>query len=325
MKIELSWGSLRRSLVGSRGPFLWVVGAVAAVTAAVLGVQDVLNLEGPGWSQILVAFLIILLLVSLATIVVQDRWRSRNTRYALAAPSIHDSFHHLRDLTASMSRGASVEDFGPHLRFALTSFAKAFSIIAGADCRAAVKFIYNDNGSLSAITPDTASLRALKVRTLDRDAGSLVSDAARDESSDWVTENTDYERLILNAGKDRYFLSNDLRKESPYKNSHWRADERRDYLSTIVWPIQRSDHDVRPLALNIEGFLTVDTLATRVFRRRFDFEVGAAFADTLYGVLRVWREIASDPHPPASQDAASEAISGPDEINLRTNPMEVTK
>jgi uncharacterized membrane protein YhaH (DUF805 family) len=130
LKIEISRATWRRLVGSSRGPFLWVVGALAAVTAAIVGVQDVFQLDGPTWSLLLAAFLVAFVLVSLATVVIQERWRSRNVRYALAMPALHEAYHHLRDLSASMSRGAALEDFGPHLGEALTSFAKAFSIIA---------------------------------------------------------------------------------------------------------------------------------------------------------------------------------------------------
>jgi hypothetical protein len=126
--------------------------------------------------------------------------------------------------------------------------------------------------------------------------------ASHRSTSDYVSDNTDFEELFL--GNDVVFVSNDLRRLSgkgQYKNSHWTSDtiEKRTYryLSTMVWPIHKvlnappdataatisPDHDLL-------GFLCVDSLATNIFQRDVDYGLGAAYADMFYTALKVRKE-----------------------------------
>jgi len=50
----------------------------------------------------------------------------------------------------------------------------------------------------------------------------------------------------------------------------------------MVWPIRRMQTNDGALEPDVLGFLCVDSGARGVFNRRYDFEIGAAFADVLY-------------------------------------------
>jgi hypothetical protein len=74
-------------------------------------------------------------------------------------------------------------------------------------------------------------------------------------------------------------------------------NKRSDYNSTIVWPIryklqpdetQCSDDDLGQILL---GFLTVDAKPANAFEHRYDIDMGAQVADTLYIVLQRYREV----------------------------------
>lgn len=299
----MSWNSAeRRRITGQGGDFaIKLIAFIGGGTAAFLGVRDVFGLEGPGWAKLLAGFLCLITTLSLVAVLVQDRWRSRRSRYALAMPAMHKAYFHLRDLLASMERGASEDDFAQFLDRAVTAFARAFSVITASHCRVSVKSLYSiDDSQALDVRADEMSLRSLKVRTLARDEGSVSMIGTSDEDGDYVTDNSDYERLLLRESADRSFFCNDLRKLNPYKNSHWPLDETREYLATIVWPIEKSerltpqikDGTVRALTFDVQDFLAIDTLAAGSFRRRFDVDFGAAFADTLYTALKRWRALA---------------------------------
>jgi hypothetical protein len=288
---------LDRWLGDSGGLFLKIVGAIATTTAAVLGIREVFHLEGSVWTRIVAIYLCLVVTASLLLVVIQDRYRSRRVRYALAARPLHDAYHKLRDLSGSIDLGAPSDSLAPLLDESLTALAKAFSIITGSDCRTSVKELYSeDNSGTQNINPHNAmSLRPLMTRTLSRDTGSLAASAIRDESSDYVLSNTGHKRLLLANYTDRCFFANNLLKVNPYENTHWQSDEPREYLATIVWPIQLIKRSEGPdRRFDIRGFLAVDSLAIDTFRRNFDFDVGAAFADTLYPILKRWKSVSPD-------------------------------
>lgn len=96
----------------------------------------------------------------------------------------------------------------------------------------------------------------------------------------------------------RFYICNDLTKEDGYQNSHWPSnpEERREfikkaeykYVSTIVWPIRGPAEDGRP---PVTGFLCIDSRTRGIFERRYDIQLGAVIADTLYPLLAEYRAL----------------------------------
>ena len=261
---------------------------VSAITTIVLFVGAVLQLfgSGPAWSIILVVWMMILTTGLIALVVVQERRVARRARYAVAAEASHGAEHLIRDAQAGiLNANASVKETIPIVRKALTEVARTFTLITGSPCRACIKEVHYPEAATVAVGAD--NLRQLTISTLCRDnAGGPPTPS--DEHSHFVSENTDFELLFMKRWKYRWYHSNDLENENPYKNSNWTDDAPRDYRSTCVWPIQKTD-DTDDNRHDTLGFLCVDSLDTDIFDSRFDFHIGATIADSLYPLMRLMR------------------------------------
>ena len=187
---------------------------------------------------------------------------------------------------------APENDILERLHESLASLASAFSIVTGVHCRVCIKEVF---------CPDIEvepKKRALRVRTVVRSLS--TEDEATETESDWVDKNTDFEMIFTQPKKAtcNCFFSNNLSTVKNYQNSHWTQEvwDKNDfpYISAIVWPIRKlltapvdgtlhQEHDCL-------GFLCVDSKARNAFRKRFDFSVGAGYADTLYALLKTYRD-----------------------------------
>jgi hypothetical protein len=205
--------------------------------------------------------------------------RDRQARFAQAASPIHSTFHQVRDAYYSLKEGDTSHTVMEHLKGAITSFAESFGILTGTACRACIKEVWFEG------EPTQKNNHSIKVRTFCRyPPKTEPSDKKFDD--DIVSDNADYLSLFVQP-ECNYFYSNDLLNETGYYNSHWTQDAinagRVDYKSTIVWPIRKNlegkDHDTW-------GFLCIDSMQTHTFVIDYDFPIGAAFADTLYILLK---------------------------------------
>lgn len=85
-----------------------------------------------------------------------------------------------------------------------------------------------------------------------------------------------------------YYHNGKVHKSPDYKSSyfeHWQKDAR--YRSVLVFPIRCSPS----LAQGDDrycGFLHVESMAARAFNTRYDVDLGATVADTLYMVLSTY-------------------------------------
>jgi len=248
-----------------------------------------------GQDQIVTAILAVAICLLLALSWVLLIWRefaySRKARFAEATECIHQCFHNLRDAWFSMLSGDSENTFKEHLLSSVKSFSSAMTLISGVHCRVCIKDIVCPDPSIEPIE------RALKVETICRSEESSITD--RQTQDDWISRNTDFNDLFMEPSK-RFFICNDLNKLAGYQNSHWtqvtRVKKEYEYFSTIVWIVRKvfqgkvnfvesyhPDHDCI-------GFLCVDSMARGAFRRRFDVNLGMAYADALYIILKSWRE-----------------------------------
>ena len=271
---------------------LSVVEIVAAITSILAFGGSVSSLfgAGPVWSTMLVIWLLVLTTGLVILVVLQERRVARRVRYAIASAASHGAEHRVRDAEAGiLNSDATTSETLPVLRDALAEVARTFTLITGYPCRACVKEVHYPEGSATAVPATSArALRDLRVSPLCRDgAGGPPSPA--DEKEHFVSDNTDFEVLFLKRWRHRWFMSNDLTREESYKNSSWVDDRPRDYRSTCVWPIQKTDDKTDDGLHDTLGFLCVDSLDPDIFDERFDFHVGAAMADSLYPLLKLMR------------------------------------
>ena len=175
-----------------------------------------------------------------------------------------------------------------NLQRALSDIATAFAIATRTSCRASIKVL-----SLVPNAPMVGKkdiIRFLLVRTFARDT--LREEGDVEEQADYVSENTDFVELF-NDPKESCFFENDLKKrmsQGQYRNSHLPTGYNTQtdiwplpYRSTIIWPIRRMKQtDSGRPEPDLLGFLCVDSAARNVFVKRYDRDLGAAFADALY-------------------------------------------
>lgn len=260
------------------GDYLSFTGLVIALITLIL--------QGRNLNTAIIWLFGVYILILAATLVWREAAYSRKARYAEASKNIHDCAHNLRDALIAF-HNRNKEEAHRVLRDALIAFSDAFSLITGANCRACIKTLVGVNDFASENTE-------FAVETLIR---SSTSDRNEDDDATPINCNTDFEMLF--ARERRFYICNDLTKEDGYKNSHWPSnpEERREfirkaeykYVSTIVWPIRGpSSVDGRPPVI---GYLCIDSLTRGIFERRYDVELGAIIADTLYSLLCEYRAL----------------------------------
>lgn len=251
-------------------------------------------------------------------------WReynvSRKERYANICANQHRCIHLLRDLTTILTRNLKsissqkekqllIDNCITILQDVLTEFSTTFSILTGTLCRASIKSIYEKDGELY-------------VYTLARDKKSADANFEQDqkrfkENLDPLKENIDFKLLYEKFGQNqRCFFSNNLALRRNYCTSSFKIygyppDNisffqrivtffKKDnvdnwplpYISTIVWPIQQRDTQT----LKIEkpeciGFLAIDSDSRGVFRKKWDFHLGAEVADALFHPLLLFSRL----------------------------------
>lgn len=288
---------------------------VSAIIGIVLGVRELFGLDGPGWAVVLAVFdALLVVAVVVALYAEQHRHRKelaglgevhnaelakyqRNARVAVALPTIHDAYHCLRDAAVRMHEGDTEHAVQERLIQSLSHMTRAFSAITGAPCRMSVKELH--------ATPDApdradaaADVRFFEVGTCYRHDGSTnaVTDAPTPPG-----ENADFRNVWDPEQTDRCFFANDIDAVRGYVNPHRQGDPKEfSYNSTIVWPIQSRRDRTR---VGLFGYLCVDSKQKGIFEYHNDFDLGAAYADSLYSVLAVARQA----HPPAAERRPDEA------------------
>jgi hypothetical protein len=270
----------------------WLNVVAALVTIIGIPIALIRITEGPAGTVLAILVCLLCALAWILLAVEEFRWH-RKARYAEAQPSCHLAYHALRDASFALLSGADDWVICDYLKGSLHSLSAAFSLITGVHCRVCIKELICSNPKAE------PKDRGLVTRTLCR--SEEVPEPPMADSEDWITENSDFYLLFKNP-EQRCFCRNNLPRLLPkgYRNSHWTSDVIESkcfpYVATIVWPIRKSlpkmgqsvgalheDHDIL-------GYLCVDSSTKNVFEERYDFGLGAAFADTLYSLLRTWRE-----------------------------------
>lgn len=220
----------------------------------------------------------------------------KKARYAEALGSIHASQHVARDLYRHLDwcSGKNHPDnkvfehahVKNELVRVLTSLSQAFSIVSGFKCRTSIKILQSPENS-----KDFASIHVI---TLARDLGSLESCRDRDSKEGklhLLMHNTDFCSIIERA--QSYFICNDVINSEHYQNSSFKlCPDMPRYRSTVVWPI-RYVYKANEIATanqdqDVYGFLTVDSFSEAAFNDRYDVDLGAAVADSLFPVMHLY-------------------------------------
>lgn len=222
---------------------------------------------------------------------------SRKARYSEAMYCLHSAVHELRNTCFYLDRCLDnplkyqPTKFEESLRAAIDSVVQAFGIVSSVSNRACIKILGGTNGNEY-------------VTTLCRDSASQMRNKERDESeaeSHKVDKNTDFHLIV--RGEERYFLCNNLKKYPNYKNtsldnkninvSKWPLP----YVSSLVLPIRcivNKSNDIstdKDTHIIILGFLAIDSKARGAYTERYDVEMGAIVADTLFSVLDRWVKV----------------------------------
>lgn len=243
---------------------------------------------------------------------------SEKAKYAEIVANLHQVHHLIRDLTSQLkkyhynikTKRSEVADkaelrvkITDEFSRILTQIAVAISITKGVNCRSAIKILGKLNVNAE-VTPENAF-----VRTLARDLASAHTCKEKDElegKNNLVSENTDFtmiiKRLVL------FFFTGDVNNEGNYINSSktfWEkinpsVNQLREksplfkkivgiypYRSVMVFPIKGSLGEVTD-NMPILGFLCIDSKAKNCFNPRYDVDLGASFADSLYHALRAY-------------------------------------
>jgi hypothetical protein len=263
-----------------------IFGNIASIVA--LGLMW---LASTAHDAILSVYLVVLTFALAVALIVRELQDARRVAYAEVLAPLHHAVHYIRD-TLRTVRGLPERQFAhDHVQRVVDDVAMAFALATRTNCRVCIKVL-----SASPAAPDLTTLpmpdrvRYLLVRTYIRDC--VNAPAHEGERADWLNDNSDLCELFTNP-QQRRFISNDLQalyNRGAYRNSHLPGEFTQwplPYRSAMVWPIRRlggasvlhPDHELL-------GFLCVDAQMTNVFVERFDFEMGALFADALYSYMK---------------------------------------
>lgn len=229
---------------------------------------------------------------------------SRKARYSEATKCLHSALHSARDAYHYLDWCKSEEHneiafdesrLCGYMKTTLTSIADSFTIVTGVRCRCSIKVLGMDDG-----------IDQLFVKTLARDEVSQTECKQKDldeTNSHLVSLNTDFREIT--EGNIDFFFVGDLTKYVNYTNTSINKGNKRDgekwtlpYKSTIVWPIRyqynKNERDNGTgTQEDLYGFLTVDSSSKNAFIERYDVQMGALLADSLFPVLNAYKSLKS--------------------------------
>lgn len=274
------WRFLRANSLAS-------LNALAAICTIILAFVIWFGVKKETESIILAAFMCLALVGTWVLLIVEEFKYSRKARYAEAMAFMHGALHDLRDAWHAVSRGDSDQAVLEILTKSIKNFASAFSLTTAVHCRACIKELRWPED----VDPQDPHLGVVSTLCRSQDGPPPPKEFP---PVDTVSDNSDF-LVLLRQPHEQTFFSNNLLKARGYKNSHWTSEvhKRKEYpyISTVVWPIRKeiiSQTDRTDRYYDCLGFLCIDSKARNVFRKRFDKEVGAGYADALYMFWRCW-------------------------------------
>ncbi len=210
-------------------------------------------------------------------------------RYAPLMRHVHSAMHCMRNLRVAMNveefhkDPASANHLANELTQVLDSLRSCLEIVSGTTVEVRVEIVFRSVdapvSSLQTIPLCRDSVSRQRRRHMDEDA--MAKPHAADRS-------TPYIELLDHDGGDFYF-NGDLASQQDYRSEYMRRfpnDSRP--RSVVVWPIR-----FRRIAIvgngpgkhEIVGFLHAESASRAAFNRRYDVELGASFADSLFDVI----------------------------------------
>ena len=230
----------------------------------------------------LVAVLVFFFAASL--VAVAGAWiNGEKARYAETVESLHQCLHSIRDLDiylthliATVDKQTKTSEVKGRVQYDLTRVldrvVTSISLVSGVGVKAMI----------TQVVPDNSRLR---VEVFARDSSSRDQWKHQDEPKvdHWVDDNTSLRKIVVNKEVSYYYIPNVLSNQD-YDSSffkHWPHDAK--YQSCLVLPIRGKD-------LGIDdhqycGFLHIESMSRRAFNTRYDVDICAAVADSLYLVL----------------------------------------
>lgn len=282
------WNRLFYELI-PRGLTKWVtlLCAIITITGIPLGLIKTVKDSEEVSLLVMSIYVCALLSIILIVLVVEEfRWH-RKARYAEAQGRLHNAYHRLRDAWYTFHANQPEERIILNmLKDAITQFSNAFSLITGVSCRVCIK-------DMICVDPNaTLPERRYAVKTLVRSTNSdNEAEPLPNDADDFISNNTDFLYLYRNPHKKR-FISKNVVKERGYQNSHCNPERNLRslaYRSVCVWPIRkklRCAEEGDQQEDDLIAFLCVDSMARNAFSERYDVDLGAAFSDTLYQLLK---------------------------------------
>lgn len=188
----------------------------------------------------------------------------------------------------------------------LSLYSECFSMAIGTRCRTCVKLIGVDRDGNGA-SPDDFYVFSLARDTTSARENRKHDKRREEERLDKLADNSDFLKLWDQESDDRgYFYSKDLRDEKEYESSslnYWKNIEGNPnvavsnpwpiwYISTIVWPIRQEKNP--ELGINeytTLGFFAVDARRRGSFDEELHGAVGTVFANAMFPVLELYREL----------------------------------
>lgn len=258
-----------------------LIGTLVGIVLSVIALTTKGNTEG----TLVILFLLVSLIITFIVMLVRERKFLKKERYADAVSAISDVFQEMKKVAARMQT-----DNAPQVREQLEkvvgAIAKTFSLVTGKNCRACIKVLLSEKKH--------GGGTSFYVETLCRDKITPVEQKEQGTKHP-LEQNTDFETIF--KGEDSFFANNLPGIPPGYKNSSFNVygdpattrEWKLPYKSTIVWPVRERKPAVAPGCeeeQNLMGYLCVDAKDTHVFSRRYDVDLGVAFAEALYGLLK---------------------------------------
>jgi hypothetical protein len=269
-----------------------VIGNVSSIVGLVLALLAEFRWDA---SAILLSYLCGLSLYLMLRYVRQERW----ARYAEGVRVMDRAMGRVKEVTDRRLFGSlAQEDAISALQESVESFAEAFTLVTGTNCRASIKEVFWEE--TAATKPGRGTLEMAKelwVATLVR---SDIDESRRvsEEEPDRVSENSDFNFVVTSV---KPFYGSDLPKAwdaGKYQNSHWDDELRQSrdfkYRSAIVWPIgvdrptdprRRKDSENRDGDDPVIALLCIDSKRAHAFRPTTDIQFGSLYAHAVYPVL----------------------------------------
>jgi hypothetical protein len=213
-------------------------------------------------------------------------------RYAPIMSHMHSAMHSLRNLRVLMQ--ARQFDDGPEAREllikelsrVLDSLRSSFELASGTAIECRIEVVQRPRGS--------TDLQQLSTYALVRDSASasrrlhMDDDGRRNPHP--VVKSTAHMSLLHGDSPACYFCG-DIAAQQDFASEYFaRFPHDPRPRSTIVWPIryrrrQTPGSSAEERSQEIVGFLHVESNSRGAFNRRYDIEMGAAFADSMFDVL----------------------------------------